>query len=364
MILKKKILRKDIRQSFIHSWGRFFSILCLMALGSFALVGLKVTGPNMRTTTENYFNQLNLADVSIIGSYGIDESDQKIINSANNIDKVDYGYLKDVVIQDTKTSIRIFSTTDDISLYELVDGKLPESEDEIAISNEYSDKYKIGRMINFNEAKDITGNTTLTRHEFKVVGYVNSSEIISSVNLGQTTTIFLEYLTPIWNRLSFTQKVTARNIFRYKKRMLMTIFGVCGSVAILFAGFGVQHSISGIIDRQFGEVIHYDLILAHNEHLKEDQQEELNELLGSDAVTQYNSIYYEELSKVAGNSNDKQIIKLIVPDDINTFSEYIKLVNRESSEELSLKDEGAIISERLAKLLDIEHEHICLSKSI
>lgn len=188
MILKKKILRKDIRQSFTHSWGRFFSILCLMALGSFALVGLKVTGPNMRTTTENYFNQLNLADVSIIGSYGIDESDQKIINSANNIDKVDYGYLKDVVIQDTKTSIRIFSTPDDISLYELIDGKLPESEDEIAISNEYSDKYKIGRMINFNEAKDITGNTTLTRHEFKVVGYVNSSEIISSVNLGQTTT--------------------------------------------------------------------------------------------------------------------------------------------------------------------------------
>lgn len=182
----------------------------------------------------------------------------------------------------------------------------------------------------------------------------NPTKLLSPKAPPAGSKIFLEYLTPIWNRLSFTQKVTARNIFRYKKRMLMTIFGVCGSVAILFAGFGVQHSISGIIDRQFGEVIHYDLILAHNEHLKEDQQEELNELLGSDAVTQYNSIYYEELSKVAGNSNDKQIIKLIVPDDINTFSEYIKLVNQESSEELSLKDEGAIISERLAKLLDIE----------
>ena len=56
--------------------------------------------------------------------------------------------------------------------------------------------------------------------------------------------ILLERLSFIWSRLSFTHKVTARNIFRYKQRMLMTIFGVAGSVALLFAGLGIQSSVA------------------------------------------------------------------------------------------------------------------------
>lgn len=165
--------------------------------------------------------------------------------------------------------------------------------------------------------------------------------------------IFLEYITPIWNRMSFTHKVTARNIFRYKKRMFMTIFGVCGSVALLFTGFGVQHSISGIGERQFGEIIHYDLIVAKNDNLTENQEKDIDELLNSDTVKQQSPIHYEELSKVAGSTKDKQTIKLIVPEDSDTFNEYIEIVNRKTNDELALKDDGAIISERLAKLLGV-----------
>lgn len=88
--------------------------------------------------------------------------------------------------------------------------------------------------------------------------------------------IFLEHLTPIWNRMSFTHKVTARNIFRYKKRMFMTVFGVCGAVALLFTGLSVQNSISKINDRQFGELIQYDLIVAQNSHLTDKEQQELD----------------------------------------------------------------------------------------
>ena len=165
--------------------------------------------------------------------------------------------------------------------------------------------------------------------------------------------IFLEYITPIWNRLSFTHKVTARNIFRYKKRMYMTIFGVCGSVALLFTGFGVQHSISGISERQFGEIIHYDLIVAKNDNLTENQEKDIDELLNSDTVKQQSPIHYEELSKVAGSTKDKQTIKLIVPEDSDTFNEYIELVSRKTNDELTLKDDGAIVSERLAKLLGV-----------
>lgn len=886
MKLKKKTLHRDIRKSFTSSWGRFFSILCLMILGSFALVGLKVAGPDMRTTGKHYFTKLNLADITVISDYGIDEDDQAVINTTSNLDKIEYGYLKDVVIEDTKTSIRIFSKPESISAYELVDGKLPETDEEIAISNSYSDEYSIGDTVEFTEKEDIAGNTVLTNHEFKVVGYVHSSEIISNVNLGQTTAgtgdlkgyavvipdvfdsdvymmarltfidtigvdpysdnyidliqehknelsillkdqpehrlasiksgyqadidegqqkiydakeklrdaetklnnakkkidtakeevseneqkindaeteismkeqelekqkeflsqkqkeyntgvsalnekktdlntakekldqsqkeidtnkkelkagkkqyadgislldqqiaginqslenpnltaqeqetlktqlsianeklnqtkaaykqfttetyepgmakleaaqetldqkkeelqaaqatittnekklatakqnlaegnqkisqatkqlttakasltenkqkledakvkisdkektykekldeyqdskveaeqeiteneekladaqetldelkapvyslnsrretpgsegyriydsissiidslanvfpiflyfvaalvtfttmtrfvdeertnsgtlkalgysnhdiikkftiygllssilgsvigiilghtvlpaivysayktgftvpkielhmnwgisilalilalisavvpayvvakkelqdrpanlllpkpptsgskIVLEYITPIWNRLSFTHKVTARNIFRYKKRMYMTIFGVCGSVALLFTGFGVQHSISGIGERQFGEIIHYDLIVAKNDNLTENQEKDIDELLNSDTVKQQSPIHYEELSKVAGSTKDKQTIKLIVPEDSDTFNEYIELVSRKTNDELTLKDDGAIVSERLAKLLGV-----------
>lgn len=886
MKLKKKTLHKDIRKSFTSSRGRFFSILCLMILGSFALVGLKVAGPDMRATGKHYFTKHNLADITVISDYGIDEDDQAVINKTSNLDKIEYGYLKDVVIKDSKTSIRIFSKPENISTYELVDGKLPETDDEIAISNSYRGEYNIGDTIQFTEKEDIAGNTVLTNHVYKVVGYVLSSEVISNVNLGQTTAgtgdlkgyavvipdvfdsdvymmarltfkdtigvdpysdkyidliqehknelstllkdqpekrlatikseyqadidegqqkideakeklrdaktelddakskiddakkevseneqkindaeteistkeqelekqkvllsqkqkeyntgvstlnekkaemkaakekldqsqkeidtniaelkagkkqytdgislleqqmaginqslenpnltaqeqetlktqlavaneklkqtkaaykqyktetyepgmaklqaaqetldqkkgelqvaqatittnekklatakqnltagdqkiykatrqlntakatfaenkqkladakveisdnektykeklkeyqdskveadqeiaenekkladaqetlnelkapvyslnsrretpgsegyriydsissiidslanvfpiflyfvaalvtfttmtrfvdeertnsgtlkaigysnhdiikkftiygllssilgsvigiilghtvlpaivysayktgftlpkielhinwgvsilalilalisavvpayvvakkelqdrpanlllpkpptsgskIFLEYITPIWNRMSFTHKVTARNIFRYKKRMFMTIFGVCGSVALLFTGFGVQHSISGIGERQFGEIIHYDLIVAKNDNLTENQEKDIDELLNSDTVKQQSPIHYEELSKVAGSTKDKQTIKLIVPEDSDTFNEYIELVNRKTNDELALKDDGAIISERLAKLLGV-----------
>lgn len=71
---KKKSLRKDIKKSITHSWGRFFSIMALMALGSFALVGLSITGPDMRKTGENYFKEYQTADITVIGDYGLDTS--------------------------------------------------------------------------------------------------------------------------------------------------------------------------------------------------------------------------------------------------------------------------------------------------
>ena len=71
--MKKRALAKDIRKSFSKSMGRFLSILCLIALGSFALVGLQVAGPDMRATGRTYFEKLNVADIAILGDYGIDK---------------------------------------------------------------------------------------------------------------------------------------------------------------------------------------------------------------------------------------------------------------------------------------------------
>ena len=166
--------------------------------------------------------------------------------------------------------------------------------------------------------------------------------------------ILLERITPIWNKLSFTHKVTARNIFRYKKRMFMTIFGVCGSVTILFAGLSVQHSISGINDKQFGEIIQYDLIAAENDHLSADSQAEIDEMLSDkDTISSYSPIYYEEYSVSAGKSNDEQTIKLICPENTDDFSDYISLEDRKTQKAIALDDSGVVISERLSKLLDV-----------
>lgn len=166
--------------------------------------------------------------------------------------------------------------------------------------------------------------------------------------------ILLEHITPIWNHMTFTQKVTARNIFRYKKRMFMTIFGVCGSVTLLFAGLSMQHSISGVKDRQFGDILKYDMIVAKDGYLSDAEKEELDGLLSSGEVEKSLPIYYEAVTKAAGKKMDKQEVKMIAADGEEGFSQYIGLVNRKSGEAISLSGDGAVLSERLAELLDVQ----------
>lgn len=185
--MKNKTLWKDIKKCFLKSKGRFFSIMCLIAIGSFALVGLQVAGPDMRKTGENYFNQLHLADISVIGDYGIDKENQTAINKISGAEKIEYGYLKDVVISDSNTSIRVFSATNGISEYEVVSGRMPESENEVAIASFFSDEYKIGDTISFTEKADVAGDTVLKNNKLKIVGFVNSSELLSIINMGQST---------------------------------------------------------------------------------------------------------------------------------------------------------------------------------
>lgn len=736
--MHKRKLWKSIRKSITHSMGRFISIMLLMALGSFALVGLTVTGPDMRATGTTYFKELNSADLTILSDYGIDESERNAIEKASGIRQVEYLYLKDVVIKDTQTSVRILSKPSEISKYRIDEGNLPEQDDEIAIDRTYKDKYKIGDTISFTEKANTEGNETLKRHDYKITGFISSSEIISEINMGQTSAgtgelkgyavvnsdnfdssvymmakltftdtenldpysdeyndklqahkeeltklldeqrnnrflaikseyqekiddgqkelddgkkeledartelndaktkieeakqeiadneqklqdaqkqisdaekeitsnekllkqkqseyntalqefnsknaeytqgakelanaktelaekeneyneklqefnekepdaqkeideneeklndakeklekldeptysvdnrreipggdgysvyetvseivdslakvfpvflyfvaalvtfttmtrfvseerinngtlkslgyqdkdviqkfvvygfiagmtgtvlgitlghtllphivynaykhgfllppielhfyvgitilaiilslissvlpayavakgdlqettasllqpkapkagskILLERITPIWKRMKFTQKVTARNIFRYKNRMFMTIFGVAGAASILFAGFSVKGSISKINEKQFENIIKYDMIVVQNDDLDEEAKTEFNNLLNSEEIKSYSSVYYEEVTKVAGKNNDTQSIKLIIPENDEDFNQYISLADRKSQEKIELQDDGIVISERLAKLLKV-----------
>ena len=165
--------------------------------------------------------------------------------------------------------------------------------------------------------------------------------------------IFLERVKPVWNRLSFTHKVTARNLFRYKQRMLMTVLGVAGAVCMLVAGFGVQHSIQEMGTRQFGQIIKYDMIVAQTSTATDDQLAELDDALDGPAVATHVPLHYEEVTLTAGANNDTQEINLLVPEDASNLDEYVDLESRKSAEKLDLSGDGVVISERLSQLLDV-----------
>lgn len=187
MAQRRHALWLDIRRSIRHSMGRFLSIVGLMALGSFALVGLFVTGPDMRATGRAYFDALDAADILVIGDFGLNDEDCALIEQANGIDEVEYGYLKDVVVDGTTESYRIQSLPERVSRYEVVEGRLPQAPDEIALDSFSQGEYAIGDTVTFDEKPDAQGDTVLTRDTFTVVGFVSSSEIISGVNMGAST---------------------------------------------------------------------------------------------------------------------------------------------------------------------------------
>lgn len=178
---------KDLHQSFSHSKGRVFSIASLMALGAFALVGLKATPPNMEQTAEHFFKTHNTADIAVIGDYGLSKEDQQLLESVSGESSVEYGYLKDVVLTDTSTAIRIFSEPKDISTYDVVEGALPTKRGEIALTAAYKGQYQIGDTISVDEKESVDGKTVLKDHQYMITGFVNSSEILSRIIMGQST---------------------------------------------------------------------------------------------------------------------------------------------------------------------------------
>lgn len=181
--MKKSILNKDIRLSFRQSKGRFLSIMFLMMLGSFALVGLKAASPDIENSANRYLSQMKMMDVAVMSDYGISKADQKELNAIPNT-YVEHGYFTDTVIGDSSASVRVFSKTDKISQFKLVSGYFPTKEDQVALASFCQRKYKIGDSITLNE--EGTNEYALKRHTFTVTGFVNSSELASTISLGSS----------------------------------------------------------------------------------------------------------------------------------------------------------------------------------
>lgn len=618
--MHRRIFFKDAFQAITHSLGRYVAIILLIGLGTFAFVGLKMTGPDMRATGRDFFNEHHLADVTITSNYGLNGKDRRAIRNLSFVKQARFGYLQDSTVKNSKQTMRIFSNSPCLSSYELINGHFPRRDNELALSYLMASKFHLGQKITLRE------HQYLKKRHFKIVGWVKSSEYLDKSQIGQTnigngqltgiavakasafkapvpqigrvtfkntaglspfsikyrnrayhdqvrlqnalnrqrkskwrafqnkaqakakakikaqiakspipidprtiklpkirlklaypkytvngrednvgyatyrtdsqkveilasvfpiflyavaalvclstmmrfveeerinigtmkalgysnlavslkfvlystsaaflgvilggalgytflpnmiiraylasstlgrsyelnfiwwpvlvcllvalisttlvtiltlaqtlherpaalllpkppkngSRILLEHITPLWRHMSFSAKVTARNIFRYKSRMLMTIFGVAGCTGLLVMGFGIRDSLIGISNIQYGQVQKNDVIALENDHVTRQEQKKINHLLKNKKIKRYAPIRYQQLSKHISRTGSTENVTLIAPQNKNDLRRFINLRQRSDHQKLTLSDHGVVISEKLANLMGVK----------
>lgn len=163
--------------------------------------------------------------------------------------------------------------------------------------------------------------------------------------------ILLERINFIWKKLKFSDKITIRNIFRYKSRVITTVLGIAGCTSLILAGFGLKDSIKDVTDFQFNNIIKYDKMLMTNESINQIDIEK--ELLNDDKVENYTNVNTQNI-KVLFN-DEEQEVTMITPDDFNNISKSISLIDLKTNNIIdNISDNSCIISEKTAKLLDID----------
>lgn len=164
--------------------------------------------------------------------------------------------------------------------------------------------------------------------------------------------VFLERLGFLWKRLNFTQKSTVRNLIRYKKRFFMTVLGIGGCMGLLLVGFGLKDSIMAIGDRQFGYIRTYSSTLALEEDAGEAEKTALMERARQDSQIEEAMWAYEKTIDVGKGEKEKSSY-LTVIEDTGKLPDFIALQDRTTKEKYELDDSGVIVTEKLAKLLDL-----------
>ena len=163
--------------------------------------------------------------------------------------------------------------------------------------------------------------------------------------------VLLEYVGFIWKRLNFTWKSTIRNLMRYKKRFFMTIFGIGGCMALMLVGYGIRDSVFEIADIQYTEIQTYDGNLILKENLSEDEHQELTDSLEQNQdIARFMDAYMKNLVLTKdGHERETYVMVLGQPKD---SEKYVHFHDRKTKEAYELSDDGAIISEKTAKLLN------------
>lgn len=170
--------------------------------------------------------------------------------------------------------------------------------------------------------------------------------------------ILLEHVAPIWRRLSFSWKVTARNLFRYKRRLLMTVIGISGCASLLLVGFGLHDSIWDIIDLQYGPIIHYDTTVGLSDASTELDVSAVTDYLGSAGGASDIVRVQRESMQATGtgpstSATSKTHVTVIVPQDSLQAQEAVTFRDRTTGAAVAFDDDAVLVTEKLASLYGI-----------
>ena len=165
--------------------------------------------------------------------------------------------------------------------------------------------------------------------------------------------ILLERVPFIWNRFSFISKVTVRNIFRYKKRFLMTVLGIAGCTALILTGFGIKDSIEMILTGQYGTLFKYDMSLVIQSDMTDKQIYELRKNLSDiDEINKYEFFSYEN-GDIKVNNTTKEIT-IVVPENLKNMDKFIHLQDRKTQNPIKLNNKGIVLTEKIARDLGVK----------
>ena len=165
--------------------------------------------------------------------------------------------------------------------------------------------------------------------------------------------ILIERSSFIWKHLSFSWKSSMRNLFRYKKRLFMTIFGIAGSMGLMLVGFGLYDSIMDIAILQYDQIQHYDAMVINDEDATDSQEKDLLKFLdGNSEIDHYTRV---QLTKMTAPKEKGSVsIYVYVPENTENFKEDVTLRDRKSHEQYELTDDGAVICEKTASLIGVK----------
>lgn len=163
--------------------------------------------------------------------------------------------------------------------------------------------------------------------------------------------VFLEYIRPLWKRMSFTHKVTARNLFRYQKRFWMTVIGIGGCTALIIAGFGLRSSLLFTMSRQYDELFHYSGQVTLSDNVLDDERQAVEDFLaGDERIVNYVPCAASSATVTTSGYSTTAYIEVMEADEIG---KVVDLFDYKSGEPITMGDEGVYIDQKLSELLDV-----------
>ncbi|MBE5971325.1 MAG: FtsX-like permease family protein [Lachnoclostridium sp.] len=166
--------------------------------------------------------------------------------------------------------------------------------------------------------------------------------------------VFLEHIGPLWRSLNFTWKVTMRNLLRYKRRFWMTVIGIGGCTALIVTGFGLHNSIFEILDKQFDEILLYDVSVGLEEEIDEDARLDIYQYLDEIPEIDRWLACHNEMVDSSGEAAVENGVNVFAVNHMEELEHFVDMRHRLSSEEVIFPEEGVVITEKLSELLDIQ----------